>query len=148
MQYTLAVTIHAASAADGSTQAGAEAGTEGGLPGDVVAEWQVARRFSQFAELDHELHTRHAEALSVARARMPSKFRLPSSLHDEGEERRPKLEAYLQRLLGCESLRHAEQLVYFLANTERRRRLWRTAVHSHAQPRAQQLLGVSSAAAP
>ena len=90
--------------------------------------WCVWRRFSQFVELDHELHRRYHHELRRVRATLPSKFRFPSPLEVEGDERRPHLDAYLQRLLSSPILRQSEQLKHFLTESEKHRRLWRKSI--------------------
>jgi len=95
----------------------------------VTGSWQVWRRFSQFAELDHELKAKgHGEALQHVRASLPSKLRLPLGLQIEGDERQPKLDAYLVSLMGHQQLRHSDQLMFFVSQTEVHRRLWRRAM--------------------
>ena len=59
----------------------------------LVDKWKVNRRFSQFVELHQELEARHAAALQRCGAQLPSKFRLPSSLQAEGDERAPPARA-------------------------------------------------------
>ena len=107
----------------------------------VTGSWQVWRRFSQFAELDHELKAKgHGEALQHVRASLPSKLRLPLGLQIEGDERQPTLDAYLERLMAHQRLRHSDQLMFFVSQTEVHRRLWRRAMGMAAPEDAEQQL--------
>ena len=107
----------------------------------VTGSWQVWRRFSQFAELDHELKAKgHGEALQHGRASLPSTLRLPLGLQIEGDERQPTLDAYLERLMAHQRLRHSDQLMFFVSQTEVHRRLWRRAMGMAAPEDAEQQL--------
>ena len=120
VEYTIWVTIQSALyAADGGTRM-------------VERRWRVARRFSQFVELEQELKERHGPHVHRCRAQLPSKFRLPSNMQAEGDDRMPQLNAYLAQVMGCKDLRRSEPLIYFIAaNTSpERRRLWSEAVGS------------------
>ena len=122
VQYTVDVRI---------LQSGGGSGGEDDAPGEAthVGSWRVARRFSQFVELHHELSSRYAAELHRCGAELPSKFRLPSSLAIEGAERAPALDEYLRKLLTSTSIRKSEQLMYFVAaSTSQRRRVWDAAV--------------------
>jgi hypothetical protein len=93
--------------------------------------WRVLRRFSQFAELHEELRKTHARELQKVSASLPSKFRLPSSLAEEGADRQVSLDAYLQKLLSSPVIRRSEQMIYFFAATSpRKMQMWRKAVGS------------------
>ena len=93
--------------------------------------WRVSRRFSQFVELHQGLWARHAAEIQRCGAQLPSKFRLPSSLEVEGEQRAPSLDEYLRRLMNSRELRRSEMLTYFLAaNKPARREMWHASVHS------------------
>ena len=93
--------------------------------------WRVSRRFSQFVELHQGLWARHAAEIQRCGAQLPSKFRLPSSLEVEGDQRAPTLDEYLRRLISSRELRRSEMLTFFLAaNKPARRELWYKAVHS------------------
>ena len=75
------------------------------------------------------LQARHPRELHRSGARLPSSFRLPSSLEVEGNDRLVPLHTYLNRLMAEEALRRSEALVFFLAaRTPARRRLWESAV--------------------
>ena len=117
----------AADAADAADDGEADGADVGGAA--LVESWRISRRFSQFAELHDELTARYAAELLRCGARLPSKFRLPSSLAVEGDERAPALDAYLHALLTSSTIRESEQLMYFVAaGTSRRRRVWDAAV--------------------
>jgi len=93
-----------------------------------TCSWQVMRRFSQFTELHHELSARCSIALHDCGARLPSKFRFPSSMEAEGAERMPLLDRYLKQLASSDELRQSEQLRHFLAaTTPARRSQWEVA---------------------
>ena len=115
------------SASDGTSPSASEHES-----GDIEAGWRVHRRFSQFAQLHHELRTQHPSALLACGAQLPSKFRLPSSMYAEGAQRLQLLQAYLVALLGNEALRRSDPLLYFVgANySTARRRVWKAAVVS------------------
>ena len=127
VRYAIAVGVVAAR---GSGEPGGAEVAAGSVVDAASADegWQVWRRFSQFVELDHELHAKGwGEELQRVRARLPSKFQLPFGLQAEGDERTPRLALYLKRLTSSPRLRRSEQLKFFLAQTETHRRRWRAA---------------------
>jgi hypothetical protein len=90
----------------------------------------VERRFSQFDQLLRELRAQLPVAVAASAAQLPSKFRLPSPLDEEGGARIGPLQELLSRLLAVEALRRSEALMLFLgAHTDQaRRHAWETAV--------------------
>ena len=128
VQYAIRVQMEAHGDAAGGGGAAVE---EAGADDDALIHrsWRVHRRYSQFEELHQNLWARHAAEIRRSGAQLPGKFRFPSTLDVEGEERAPHLHTYLQRLMNSPELRKSEQLVYFLAaNKPARRRLWNAAL--------------------
>ncbi len=84
------------------------------------------RRFAQFVELHAELRSQHLAAMNASGALLPNKFRLPSSLQTEGEQRMAPLQAYFSRLLSSHVLRQSEPLMRFVDahHHPERRRMW------------------------
>jgi len=97
--------------------------------------WLVERRFSQFDQLVCELRRQCPAALAASAAKLPSKFRLPSSLSEEGDQRLAPLQACLAALLSVEALRCSEPLLLFVGahHDPARRGVWEAAVRAVAR---------------
>jgi hypothetical protein len=100
------------------------------IPVGSPAGWAVERRFSQFEQLLHELRAQLPAAVAASAAQLPSKFRLPSPLDEEGASRSGPLQELLSRLLSVDAIRRSEPMMLFVgAHTDQaRRHAWEAAV--------------------
>ena len=69
---------------------------------------------ADFCKLNGELKALHEEALEKCGARLPARFRWPSTKRAEGEERLPILDAYLKDLFESEEMAASKALGSFL----------------------------------
>mmetsp|Transcript_28312 Transcript_28312/g.90253 ORF Transcript_28312/g.90253 Transcript_28312/m.90253 type:complete len:636 (+) Transcript_28312:2132-4039(+) len=100
------------------------------IPAGGPAGWIVERRFSQFEQLLRELRAQMPAVVAASAGQLPSKFRLPSPLDEEGGARLGPLQELLSQLLSVDAIRRSEPLMLFVgAHTHQaRRHAWEAAV--------------------